>query len=557
MAAGVTASTPPGEPVTQAEAVPRARRTFGIIWLVPVIALGLALWVAWSTWSERGPLITVTFQTASGIETGKTKLRYRDIDIGQVESVTIGEDLRSVVTRIQVRAEASRLINDTSRFWVVRPRFGQGQVSGLETLVSGAYIEVDPGDGSKPQTEFVGLENPPRVRSDTPGRSFVLRAPSLGGIAVGSPVLFRGIEVGEVTDFDLPNDHESLSLHLFVRQPYAEFVRKGSRFWREQAISFNLGAEGVQFSIGNLETLLRGGVVFNTPAQGDAAAEGDSFTLFDDEEQISEALITERVPLISYFDGSVRGLSPGAPVEVRGMRIGTVRQVGIEYDVANHRVQVPVIYDIEPQRIRIVDGKEEPEGTELAALVSQGLRAQLTTGNLITGQLLISLDFAPDAPPAEVVREGDMLRMPTIPSSLDTIQRSLTGLLDQIGSLPLDDLVTQLKETVQAVGSIANSGDIKEAVRNVNLVLREVSSLAAKLNQDTGPVLSELQRSAQALGEAARTANGLISPRSDIRLNASQLMDELAQAARSVRDLADYLERHPDALLRGKSGGRN
>jgi paraquat-inducible protein B len=551
----MTTNPPPGEPVAQAEAVPRARRTFGIVWLVPVVALALALWVAWSTWSDRGPLITVTFQTASGIEAGKTKLRYRDIDIGQVGSVTIGDDLRSVVTTIQVQAEASRLITDSSRFWVVRPRFGGGQVSGLETLVSGAYIEVDPGEGTEPQTEFVGLENPPRVRSDTPGRSFVLRAPSLGGLSVSSPVLFRGIEVGEITDFDLPKDHEDLAVHLFVRQPYANLVRTGSRFWREHAIDFDLGAEGVQFSIGNLETLLRGGVVFNTPAQGDAAAEGANFTLFDDEEEISEALITERVPLISYFDGSVRGLSPGAPVEVRGMRIGTVREVGIEYDVANQKVQVPVVYDIEPQRIRIVNGEGVPDGAEIAALVERGLRAQLATGNLITGQLLITLDFAPDAPPAKLVREGDRLRMPTIPSSLDTIQRSLTGLLDEIGKLPIDDLVAQLRKTVEAIGGIAGSGELQKSLVNVNEVLTRLSALADNLDRASVPALAELQRTAQALGDAARSADSLMGPRSGTRQDINQMMQELTSAARSIGNLADYLERHPEALLRGKPGG--
>ncbi|WP_035484870.1 PqiB family protein [Geminicoccus roseus] len=548
--------TPPQEPkVPPARPVPRARKTFGIIWLVPVVAIGLALWVAWTTWSSRGPQITVTFQTASGIEAGKTKLRYRDIEIGQVSAATIGGDLKSVEVDIQVQAEASGLIREGSRFWVVRPRIGGGQVSGLETLISGAYIEVDPGEGGKLETEFTGLENPPRVRSDTPGRSFVLRTPTLGSLSIGSPVMFRGITVGEITDFDPPTERGDLILHLFVRQPYAELVSTTSRFWRERAFDFELGADGVQFSVGNVATLLRGGVVFDSPQGGAPAEEEHAFNLFDSAGKLAEGTITERIPVISYFDGSVRGLSPGAPVELRGMPIGTVREIGIEYDVADREIRIPVIYEIEPERIRIVDGVLAKDLSALASFVQRGLRAQLATGSLITGQMMVTLDFVPGAPPAKIGQERGMIRMPTAPSSLDTLERSLTGIMEKIATLPIDDLTEQLAVTADAIAKIAGSGELQESLVNVNEVLTRLSTLADNLNKASVPALAELERTTKALGDAARSADTLMGPRSGTRQDINVMLKELTSAARSIGNLADYLERHPEALLRGKTGG--
>lgn len=551
----MSSTLPPDPPVGQARPVPRARRTFGVVWLIPLVALGLAAWVGWTTWSSRGPAITVTFQTATGIEAGKTKLRYRDIDIGQVESVTIGPELKTVKTTIQVQAAASRLITESSRFWVVRPRIGGGQVSGLETLVSGAYIEVDPGEETGSKSEFTGLENPPRVRSDTPGQAFVLRAPKLGGLSVGSPVMFRGITVGEITDFEPPSEHEDLIIHFFVRQPFSDLVSGNSRFWRQQAVDFDLSSNGVHFAIGSLETLLRGGVVFDAPPGGEPAARGQAFNLFEDQTELAEGNISQRLPLISYFDGSVRGLNAGAPVELRGIRIGTVREVGLEYDATAKEVRIPVIYEIEPQRVRIVGGKVEATGKDVAAFVQRGLRAQLATGNLITGQMLISLEFVPDAPPATVTKERGMYVMPSVPSSIDSLERSLTDILDKIAKLPIDELTEQLTLTAEAIAKIAGSGELQQVMVNVNKVLTELSSLTGNLDRTSGPALTELQSTAKALGDAARSAENLMGPRSDTRQEINQMMKELTSAARSIGNLAAYLERHPEALLRGKTGG--
>ena len=520
------------------------------------MAVLLALWVGWSAWNSRGPLITVTFQSASGIEAGKTNLRYRDVDIGQVDSVTIGDDLKTVVTRIQVKAEASGLITESGRFWVVRPRISTGQLSGLETLVSGAYIELDPGSSDVSQTEFAGLETPPLVRSDTPGRAFVLKAPSLGGLSVGGPVMFRGITVGEITNYEAPTGDDDMTIHLFVRQPYAELVRNESRFWRERGVDFDVSPEGVRFSIGNLETLLRGGVVFDSPDGEPRAKEGQAFNLFADQSEISEGTITERLPMISYFDGSVRGLKSGAPVELRGMRIGTVREINLEYDVKSKQFRIPVTYEVEPERVRLVNGESAKPDEQLASLVKRGLRATLATGNLLTGQMIVSFELDPNAAPATLGKEGDMLLMPTVPSSLETLQRSLTDIMQKVSELPIADMTEQLRATAEAIASIAGSGDLKKSIANANEVLTRLADLTANLDQASKPALAELQETLRSLGEAARSANSLVGPRSGTRDDLNRLLGELTDTARSVRNLSDYLSRHPEALLRGKTGGR-
>ena len=549
----------PSEPVAEVEnarAVPRRRHAFGWIWLVPLIAVGLALWVAWDAYRARGPTVEVTFETAAGVEEGRTKLRYRDIEVGTVERVKIGDDLRHVIVSIRLVAEASRLLSSSSRFWVVRPRIGSGQISGLETVVSGAYIDVDPGTGGEPASRFTGLENPPRVRSDTTGQSYVLRVQDLQGLDAGTPLLFKGVQVGEITDIDPPKLGTDLTLHVFVEAPYDQLVRESSRFWRVSALSLGLDTGGFNVSVGNLTTLLRGGVAFDSPPEGKHAPDNTSFALFDDSREVAQQSYTEHLPMISFFDGSVRGLSPGAPVEVRGIRIGTVRSVSLEFDVKTGQMRIPVQYQIEPERVSISGDEDHADAhTLLSRLVNRGLRAQLRPGNLLTGEVLVSLDFFPDAAPQTLGNDGDTLIMPTVPASIDSLERSVTGILDKVAQLPIEDLVTQLRATVASIENIADSAELKQSLTSLNALLGNLNGIASGLSATSGPVLDNVQRAARDIAEAARSANDAIGPRSDTRLQLNNVLREFALASRSIRTLADYLERHPDALLRGKTAG--
>lgn len=525
---------------TLPEVAVKPGRSFSIVWLIPLVAAAIGAWLLYTTLSEKGPVITIAFETAAGLEAGKTKVKHLDVEVGVVETVVLKEDLSGVVVTVQMVKGADRYLTSGTRFWVVRPRLTAGGVSGLGTLVSGAYIEVDPQPGDPTET-FTGLEIPPVLKSDVPGHKYILRATKRGSVSRGSQIYFRGIEVGEILGFELAPDSREVLMHAFVREPHNLLIRDATRFWNASGVDVQIGAGGVQVKTESLQSLLTGGVAFETPLTAmdqPVAPEGSIFDLYDNRAQIGEAELTEKIPYLVYFDGSVRGLDVGAPVEFRGIRVGSVTSVDLVIDARRQTVQIPVTIVIEPQRFKQVGGfafKERYEGIKI--LVKRGLRAQLKPGNLLTGQLYVNLDFFPGSPPAELVmREGETPEIPTMPSDLDEITRSLTELLEKLGSLPLEAVVSDARDTLKSIQNVVNSPDIKQSLQSLRETIQAADAVMVQAN-----------------ATLAATEN-LVGPRSQARADLVELMKELKNAARSIRVLADYLERHPEALIHGKGG---
>ncbi len=555
---GNTQSTPSstgGAPRRDDDAVPEAEidrsRGISIVWLVPLVAAVIGIWLAYTTLQERGPTITITFTDAEGLEAGKTKIKYKDVEVGTVEAVSISEDLNQIVVTAEMKKEAGNYIAEGTRFWVVSPRLGAGGVSGLGTLVSGVYIGVDPKQG-EPATSFVGLTEPPLISSSTEGRQYVLRGASLGSISRGSPVYYRGIPVGQVLDYAFADDDQSIDIKVFIRAPHHQLVYPGSRFWNASGFQVSMSAEGVRFGTESVQSLLAGGIAFDTTSsakQGEPSPENAVFVLHDNFESVTEAGFTEKIPYTIFFDDSVRGLTQGAPVEFRGMRVGTVKDVQLQIDVANEQIRIPVNIEIEPGRIKLVGGTERNTDM-MAEMVKRGLRAQLQSGNILTGQLLVDLGFHPKEPPAELGTDGPYPVIPSVPSELQALTASVSGILTEIAALPLGELVGDLRATVKSLDQLASSPKAAETLDALSASATALQTVMAKLDQQLGPLMS------QASGTLA-SAQAIVGPESPVRYDLNALMKELSGAARSIRVFADYLERHPDALLRGKPGFAN
>ncbi len=531
--------------------VAERRRGISMIWLIPAVAGVIAVWLAYTTISEQGPTITITFETAEGLEAGKTKVKYRDVEIGVVDSISIGESGRHIVVTASIENHAESYLTEGARFWVVKPRLDASGISGLGTLVSGAFIELVPGSGEARLT-FKGLETPPVVSSDAPGRKYILIADRLGSLSPHSPIYYRGIQAGEILGHELAEDKQSVRIHAFVEAPFDELVRERTRFWNASGIEISTDANGIKIKTESLQALLVGGITFETAGGangGQPAAEGATFTLFDSREVSREVEITEKIPYLLYFSGSVRGLSPGAPVEFRGVRVGTTDDIRFQFDFDRNTIRVAVVILIEPQRIANFDETRSgprPESNEtLAALVERGLRAQLQTGSLITGQQFIALDLYPDRPKKKLRFGGLYPEIPTIPSSLNQITDAATQILTKFEQLPLDVIAK----------------DLHTALTSLDGTLKEVRSLAKNVNSDAGPLLREVRKTAlkaQTTMTKAETAltsiNSLVAPESDVSQDLAVMLRELAEASRSMRMLTEYLERNPEALLRGKGG---
>lgn len=522
------------------EVAVKSGRSFSIVWLIPLVAAVIGGWLLYTTLSEKGPVITISFETAAGLEATKTKVKFKDVEVGVVERIALSENLDKVNVTVQMIKGAEKYLTTDSKFWVVRPRLTAGGVSGLGTLISGAYIEVDPEPG-EPADTFVGLEIPPVLKSDVPGRKFILRAAKRGSVSRGSVIYFRGIEVGEILGYELGDDTREVFMHAFIRDPHTNLVREDSRFWNASGVDVKVGTDGLQVNTESLQALLTGGVAFDTPALAlakEPAAEGTVFDLYENRAAIGEAELTEKVPYVLYFDGSVRGLDVGAPVEFRGIRVGSVTSVDLVLDTEAEKALIPVTIVIEPQRIKRVGSRfaEDPYAG-MNILVQKGLRAQLRPGSLITGQLYVNLNFVPDAPKKELIRNaGEPPQIPTIPSELEELTRSLNGVLERLAKLPLESVLDDARSTLQSIQNVVNSPDVTQSLESLRGAMESADATMA-----------------QARATLAATEN-LVGPRSQARADLVELMKELKNAARSVRVLADYLERHPEALIHGKGG---
>lgn len=544
------------------------KRRLSPIWLVPIVAALVGVYLAWITLSEKGPTITITFQTADGLEAGKTLIKHKEVVFGTVKSLALSEDLSHVEVTAEMTKEAAPHLREGTRFWVVRPRLSaSGGLTGFSTIVSGAYIELDPGQGAS-ERSYTGLEDPPVVRADMPGTEYVLTADRIGSIGAGSPIYFRDVQVGQVMGFDSSNLEVGVKIHAFIRAPYDRQVYAGTRFWNAAGISLTTGPQGFRLQIESLQAVLAGGIAFDTPATartGEPAKSGTSFALYKDQTSVQESEYTIRLPYLVYFDGSVGGLAPGASVEWHGLKIGQVTDVRLQYDAAAGRARIPVTIEIEPQRIELVGTDQSfGSGTNVATLVRRGLRAQLKTGNLITGQMVVTFDIDPDAPPAELGTGDRYPVIPSVPGQLDSAMRSVNGILDKVSALPLDQLIGQANATLKSFETLAAAPEITESLRSLSGALASTQQLLAQANTDLGPVVQKLppllttaQQAVQRLSGTLGSINQGYGAESTFKRDLTRLMSQVDDTLRSVRVLTDYLEQHPEALIRGKTQGLN
>jgi paraquat-inducible protein B len=536
---------PQGLPdLPEAVAAPERKWLPSLIWLVPIVAAliggGLAVKAVW----ESGPTITLRFNTAEGLEAGKTKIKYKNVDIGDVKTITLAEDRSHVIATARMARQAAGLLVEDTRFWVVRPRVAASGVTGLGTLVSGSYIGVDIGKSTKKETDFTGLETPPTVSADRPGRVFVLRGEDLGSLDVGSPVFFRRVQVGQVVGFDLENDGFGVTLRVFVNAPYDRFVKLDTRFWQASGIDLTVDATGLKLNTESFVALALGGIAFQTPdelATSPQAKADTYFTLYPDRAKALARPDSLAENFVLNFKESLRGLAVGAPVDFRGVVIGEVTDIGLDMDPANHDLTMPVSIRLYPNRLfgknlRSAENQNSAEPHALFdRLVARGLRAQLRAGNLLTGQRYVALDFFPGKTPAKLAWNADPVELPTIPGSLEGLQTTLTEIAGKLGKVPFD-----------AIGN-----DLRQALQTLDRTLKRTEQLVAKLDTEIAPeARAAISDARKTLSAAERTLAADAPLQQDMR----ETLREVTRAAESLRTLLDYLERHPESLIRGKKG---
>jgi paraquat-inducible protein B len=522
--------------IPEAVAVPRKRWRIQLVWLVPIIAVLIGGWLAVKAVLDKGPTITISFATGEGLEAGKTKIKFKNVDIGTVTGVVLSPDHRSVIARAELAKDASNLLVDDTRFWVVRPRISGGTVSGIGTLLSGSFIGVDVGTKKTSRSNFVGLETPPVIATGMPGREFILKGDDMGSLDVGSPIFFRRLQVGQITAYELDGNGKGVTMRVFVNAPYEKYVKDDTRFWHASGVDVSLDTNGVKVNTQSLVAILIGGLAFQTPEESEEkseAAADTKFSLFrtrDDAMKLHDRIVDKYV---FDFTESVRGLSVGAPVDFRGIVVGEVASINTRFDPVTRQFSMPVEIRYYPERFTsryrngAKGGRVSTDRRQLADwLVARGLRAQLKTGNLLTGQLYIALDFFPNAAKATIDWNASPPELPTVPGGLQSLQDSVTTLIAKLNKIPFEGIGNNAKQTLQ-----------------------DADVLLKRLNAEVLPQARSTLAAAQA---ALNSANTALQPDSPLTQSTSETMHELARTAAAFRTLADYLERHPEALIRGK-----
>ncbi|WP_040566457.1 PqiB family protein [Magnetospirillum molischianum] len=528
--------------VPEPDVHPPRRWVPSMVWLVPLLAALIGASLVIQALREKGPTITVSFATAEGIEPGKTKVKFKAVDIGEVTALHLAEDRSQVLVTINLVKEASKFAVADSRFWVVRPRLAGSGVSGLDTLLSGSYIGVDAGYSDETRDNFTGLESPPVVSSDVPGRRFVLNSEDIGSLDVGSPVFFRRIPVGHIESTELAQDGRSLSLRIFVKAPYDRFVTTSARFWHASGIDLKIDANGVKVDTQSLASILMGGIAFETPAgsaEAEPAQNGAEFPLAADHGEALKNPEGNAFTVLLRFHQTVRGLTVGAPVDFRGVEMGRVRSIDLIYDRQTGDFSPVVMVDVFPERLAI--GAHVRSGKDAAAarakgiadLVRRGLRAQLRTGSLLTGQLFVALDFFPDAPPVRFDSSADPMELPTVAGDFQELYQQVQGILRKLDKVPFDTLGQDTHKVM--VGLDAS-----------------LKSLDAVLRQTDRDVLPEIRDSLKEMRKTVESLQTQAAADSPLQQDTRQALQGLAEAARSLKTLTDTLDRQPESLLRGK-----
>lgn len=541
--------------IPDAVSEPKRRFSVQLVWIIPIVAALIGLSLAVKSYMDRGETITITFKTGEGMEAGKTKLKYKDVQIGEVKGIAIAKDRSHVIVTAEMSKDARGLLVKDTKFWIVRARISGGNVSGLSTLIGGSYIGVDAGTSEESRDKFIGIETPPAISLDVPGRQFVLHAADVGSLDTSSPIFYRRIPVGQVIATDLDRDGKGVTIKVFIRSPFDQYVKINSIFWHASGVDLTLSASGVKINTESVVSILLGGISFQTPQdrlETPSAPPNSVFPLFlTKDEALNHAETAETFLLV--FKESVRGLPVGAPVDLRGVTVGEVTKIDVALDSRNSEISIPVEIQFYPERLRAQYRNKSPQDKPmnsralLDALVVNGFRAEVKSGNLLTGNLFVALDFFPKAPPAKIDWSTNPPRFPTVPGSTDQLQKKLMQLVQKIEQIPFEELAGDTRKTIQSFDVTLKSAE--KLLKNVDsAVIPEARSVLVEARQS----LEDVRKT---LGEARKTlggANQVLAGDAPVQLDLRETLREVSRAAQSLRVLGDYLEQHPESLVRGK-----
>ncbi|MGE4481818.1 intermembrane transport protein PqiB [Acidocella sp.] len=526
-------------PETPSPTPPRAklrRQSFQMVWLVPIVAAIIAGYLGYRTIMEQGPLLTLTFTSADGLQAGQTQVKYKAVALGTVESIDLAKDNTHVIVKVRMNHVGTRFLNSNARYWVVRPRLNFSDMSSFETIVSGVYISVDPGKpGGHYESHFVGLEQPPGVRSDEPGRTYTLTAHKLGSIASGSPVFYRDVTVGEVLGYDMGDGLGPIKISIFIRAPFDNLVRPGSRFWDSSGIAFGIKGGVLQLQLQSLQAVIAGGITFNLPpsSRDESPSQDDaSFRLYASQQQAESAAYSNQIQAVSYVTSNVNGLTPGSPVNALGIQVGDVTSVNLVLSPKSGQAKVRIGMQLLPQKLleQAKDGTIPHPLQFFQRFVDNGMRVEIGSSNYVTGQKEINLVMEPKAKaPVKVYKEGNAIVLPFKQGGLDATLANAADITAKIDQMPFQEIGDNLNKLLKTANGTLGAPQVKILLTQLSATLKTADTTLQDIHQGFGQD-SDFQRSLM------------------------QILNQTTTTLQSLQALATYLNQHPQSMIFGRNG---
>ena len=529
----------------------KPRSKISIVWLVPIIAILIGLWLGYKAWSEMGPEISITFKTADGLEAGKTKIKYKNVEIGVITTVKINPDTHDIEVKAEMDKEMAPFLTDKTSFWVATASVTSSGVSNLGTLLSGAYIDVDPSTEGKKIRKFTGLEIPPVISSIESGKRFILHSKSLGAIVRDAPVFYKKFSVGRVEAVKLNDDGQGAVINVFIKAPYDKWVNNSTKFWNSSGVDVSLSAEGFNVKTESLVSILIGGISFDSNRMSTEKNQSENnaeFELFKSQDDTLKIDYSGGMAFVINFSESVRGLTVGAPVSFRGIELGEVTGIQAVFDTTSEMITIPVTIEIDNSKINFKGNTQSFDDfanrkKRMNALIKRGLRSQLETGNILTGQLFVSLDFFPDAEAYVIDWDSGLPEIPAIKGTFDAVKTDITSILKKV-----DSMLTQVNEFSYKLNHDLEP-EFSETLKQVNAMMIQIKELSYKLNHNLEP---DLSKALKQMDKTLVSVEALLKRDSPLQEDLHMTLREFSRAAESIKSLTDYLERHPESLLKGK-----
>lgn len=525
----------------------KATKRWNLVWVIPILAVFIGSWMIWKNISSKGAEIQIHFETADGIIAGKTEIKCRSVTVGKVTKVELAKDLQSVAVTCTMNVDTDHLLRKGTLFWVVRPRVSAADVSGLGTLLTGVYVELDPGDGAQGSRKWMGLETPPATSKSVPGLRMTLVTEDGGSLSAGAPIYYRGFEVGRIESRKLDSEGRRISFSAFIGEEYQTLVHSNTKFWNTSGVDISAGVDGLKLRTPSFQSMVSGGVSFallEGDSPGPQAQDGSVFDLHEDAESATSSTFEPTFELLLLFDQSVRGLRVSAPVEYRGIEIGRVKSISFDYALDRENKRIPVLVEVDPSALRPSGASvsKDEEILILADAISKGLRASLKTGSYFTGAMFVDFDYYPDEMDKGLSYIDELPVLPTMISGLAQLEVKLVSIMEKIEALPLDEALENLSivadESKKALAQIEGAAAAaREVMENP-----EFKALPAEVRAS----LAAFDKSVTSMG-----------PDGNIQGDLLRTLDEFRSAVRSVESMTDTIEEKPNSLLFGKEDSGN